>query len=157
MPTTSPKGEEIVGSLLRGLDVIGILSEAEKPLSLAEVATLADTSRATARRLLLTLERVGYVRTDGRTFQLRPKVMELGDAYLEGLGLPRLHPHLTSLAERVRDTCSLTVLDGDTVVYVDRVKADPVFPPPEWSSAASGLAILSPRTVETLHPPPDLP
>ncbi|MFD7073284.1 IclR family transcriptional regulator C-terminal domain-containing protein [Nocardioides sp. NPDC057577] len=124
MPTTSPKGEEIVGSLLRGLDVIGILSEAEQPLSLAEVATLADTSRATARRLLLTLERVGYVRTDGRTFQLRPKVMELGDAYLEGLGLPRLHPHLTSLAERVRDTCSLTVLDGDTVVYVDRVKAD---------------------------------
>jgi IclR family pca regulon transcriptional regulator len=120
----SPPKDDIVASLLRGLDVLGILSAADQPLSLAEVARLGATTRATARRLLLTLERIGYVATDGPTFWLRPKVMELGDAYLDGLGLPRIaHPHLAALAERVRDTCSLTVLDGDTVVYVDRVKA----------------------------------
>lgn len=114
----------MVTSLLRGLDVLGILSGSDQPLSLAEVARLGGTTRATARRLLLTLERIGYVATDGPTFWLRPKVMELGDAYLDCLGLPRIaHPHLASLAERVRDTCSLTVLDEDTVVYVDRVKA----------------------------------
>lgn len=124
MPTSTSPGDDLVASLLRGLDVIGILSRAEEPLSLAEVARRADTTRATARRLLLTLDRLGYVSTDGPTFWLRPKVMELGDTYLDGLGLPRVaHPHLASLAARVRDTCSLTVLDGDSVVYVDRVKA----------------------------------
>lgn len=123
MTATSPDSP-VVSSFARGLDVLGILSRSEQPISLAEIARLADTTRATARRLLLTLERIGYVATDGPTFWLRPKVMELGDAYLDGLGLPRIaHPHLASLAERVRDTCSLTVLDGDTVVYVDRVKA----------------------------------
>lgn len=123
MPDGPPKGD-VVSSFARGLEVLGILSGSEQPISLAEIARAADTTRATARRLLLTLERIGYVATDGPTFWLRPKVMELGDAYLDGLGLPRIaHPHLASLAERVRDTCSLTVLDGDTVVYVDRVKA----------------------------------
>lgn len=124
MAVESQRQDDIVSSLLRGLDVLGILSASDQPLSLAEVARLGATTRATARRLLLTLERIGYVATDGPTFWLRPKVMELGDAYLDGLGLPRIaHPHLAALAERVRDTCSLTVLDGDTVVYVDRVKA----------------------------------
>lgn len=124
MPTESSPRDDTVSSLARGLEVLGILSGSERPLALAEIARLAATTRATARRLLLTFERIGYVATDGPTFWLRPKVMELGDAYLDGLGLPRIaHPHLAALAERVRDTCSLTVLDGDTVVYVDRVKA----------------------------------
>ncbi|TQL66963.1 IclR family transcriptional regulator [Nocardioides albertanoniae] len=122
--TSTPASSETVTSLLRGLDVLGILSRADHPVSLAEVARLADTTRATARRLLLTLEKLGYVATDGPTYWLRPKVMELGDLYLAGLGLPEVaHPHLAALAARVHDTCSLTVLDGDSVVYVDRVKA----------------------------------
>jgi IclR family pca regulon transcriptional regulator len=117
------RGSDSVASLLRGIDVILILSGADRPLTLAEVARLADTTRATARRLLLTLEKLGYVSSDGPMFWLRPKVMEFGDTYLDVLGLPRIaHPHLALLAERVRDTCSLTVLDDDTVVYVDRVK-----------------------------------
>lgn len=124
MPADNAQHKETVTSLLRGLDVLGVLGASERPLSLAEVARLAGTTRATARRLLLTLEQIGYVATAGPTFWLQPKVMELGDAYLDGLRLPEIaHPHLASLAERVRDTCSLTVLDGDTVVYVDRVKA----------------------------------
>jgi IclR family pca regulon transcriptional regulator len=124
VPTETSQKDDTVASLARGLEVLRILSRSERPLSLSDIARLAGTTRATVRRLLLTLERVGYVATDGPTFWLRPKVMELGDAYLDGLVLPRIaHPHLASLAERVRDTCSLTVLDGDTVVYVDRVKA----------------------------------
>ena len=122
--TSKATRSDTVTSLLRGLDVLGILSRADHPVSLAEVARLADTTRATARRLLLTLEKLGYVATDGPTYWLRPKVMELGDLYLAGLRLPEIaHPHLAALAARVHDTCSLTVLDGDSVVYVDRVKA----------------------------------
>lgn len=123
MPASGQRADDTVASLLRGLEVIGILARADRPLSLAEIARLADTTRATARRLLLTLEGVGYVSSDGPTFWLRPRIMELGDTYLEVLALPRIaHPHLSELAERVRDTCSLTVLDRDSVVYVDRVK-----------------------------------
>jgi IclR family pca regulon transcriptional regulator len=124
VPVDAETREETVTSLLRGIEVIRILSASDGRMSLAEVARLADTTRATARRLLLTLEQQGYVATDGPTFWLRPKVMELGDAYLDGLRLPEIaHPHLAALADRVRDTCSLTVLDGDTILYVDRVKA----------------------------------
>lgn len=113
-----------VTSLARGIKILRVLSEAGIPLSLAAVAERTDSTRATARRLLLSLQHVGYVATDGPTFWLRPQLMELGDLYLDRLGLPALaRQHLALLAERVRDTCSLTILDGDTVVYVDRVKA----------------------------------
>ncbi len=116
---------DLVTSLQRGLEVIGILTETDSPTTLAEVARKAGTTRATARRLLITLEAEGYVASDGPTFWLRPRVMELGDIYLASLGLPRFaHPRLADLAATVHDTCSLTVLDGDSVVYVDRVKAN---------------------------------
>ncbi|MGW5382435.1 IclR family transcriptional regulator domain-containing protein [Nocardia sp. NPDC003963] len=125
-PTTAPD-EELVTSLLRGLEVLDILGSSQKPLTLAEVARAVDTTRATARRFLLTYEHMGYVATNGPTFWLRPKIMELGDIYLDSLGLTAVaHPWLAALAHEVRDTCSLTVLDGDSVVYVDRVKASRV-------------------------------
>lgn len=127
MSRTTVPDEELVNSLLRGLDVLDILGNSEVPMSLAEVARAADTTRATARRFLLTLEHIGYVATNGPTFWLRPKTMELGDTYLDCLGFPAVaHPYLAALAHEVRDTCSLTVLDGDSVVYVDRVKASRV-------------------------------
>lgn len=115
---------DTVQSLLRGLEVLEVLSRAQEPLSLSDVARLCDTSRASARRFLYTLRTLGFATETDDGFLLRPKVMELGDAFLAGSGLPRVaHPHLTSLAHEVQDTCSLTVLDGDDVVYVDRVKA----------------------------------
>ncbi|ALG86118.1 IclR family transcriptional regulator domain-containing protein [Gordonia phthalatica] len=118
---------DVVTSLARGIAVLRSLSVTDGPLTLAEVATRCNTTRATARRLLLTLEHLGYVASDGPTFWLRPRVMELGDAYLAGLGLPDLaHAHLERLADRVHDTTSLTVLDDDDIVYVDRVKASRV-------------------------------
>ena len=116
--------DDVVRSLDRGLEVIEVMSRAQSSLTLADVSRLCGTSRATARRLVLTLKELGYVAFDGYAYSLRPRVMDFGDAYLSGLALPRIaHPHLARLAAKVQDTCSLTVLDEFDVVYVDRVRA----------------------------------
>lgn len=126
MPTDvdSRASDDVVRSLERGLEVIEVMSRAQTSLTLADISRLCDTTRATARRLVLTLKELGYVAFDGYAYSLRPRVMDLGDAYLSGLGLPQVaHPHLARLAATVQDTCSLTVLDEFDVVYVDRVRA----------------------------------
>lgn len=91
-------------------------------LTLSEVARTAGMTRATARRFLLTLADLGYVRFDGRLFRLTPKVLELGYAYLSGLSLPDVaEPHLEQLARRTHESSSVCVLDGRDIVYVARV------------------------------------
>ena len=108
-------------SLSRGLSVMRALS-GPRPLTLSEVARESGLSRAAARRFLLTLEQLGYVRADARRFALTPRVLELGFAYLSALGLPELaQPHLERLVEAVRESSSVSVLDGSEIVYVARV------------------------------------
>ena len=110
-----------VQSLERGLAVIRALSAPESQ-TLSDVARTTGLTRATARRFLLTLERLGYVRQDQGRFSLTPQVLELGHAYLSSLTLPELaQPHLARLVERVHESSSVSVLDGDEVVYVARV------------------------------------
>lgn len=91
-------------------------------MTLSEVARLTGLTRATARRFLFTLVALGYARTDGREFALRPRVMELGYSYLSTLTLPDVvQPHLEALATTVSESCSVAVLDDDDVAYVARV------------------------------------
>jgi len=91
-------------------------------LSLSEVARATGLTRAAARRFLLTLVKLGYVRSDGREFSLRPRVLELGYAYLSGLALPEVAaPHLEELVARLHESSSISILDGHHVVYVARV------------------------------------
>jgi IclR family pca regulon transcriptional regulator len=76
---------------------------------------------ATARRCLLTLEELGYVTRNGRQFLLRPKVLELGAAYLESMNIESLtKTHLEELARNTGDSAALCVLDGAEIVYVAR-------------------------------------
>jgi IclR family pca regulon transcriptional regulator len=71
---------------------------------------------------LLTLIDLGYVRTDGRLFALRPRILELGYAYLSSMSLPEVaQPHMEELVAKVHESCSVSVLDGTDVVYVARV------------------------------------
>lgn len=123
MPTTPPdRSPDHVQSLERGLAVIRAFSGETGPLSLAEVARRCDLTRAAARRFLLTLVHLGYVAQDGRDFALRPRVLELGVAYLSGLGfLDVARPHLEAVSHAVDESASISVLDGDDVVYVARV------------------------------------
>jgi len=111
-----------VQSLERGLAVIRAFDAHHRELTLSEVARICDLTRAAARRFLLTLTDLGYVRTDGRLFSLTPRVLELGYAFLSSLSLPDVaEPHLEQLSAEVHESSSVSVLDGDDVVYVARV------------------------------------
>lgn len=95
----------------------------ERPeLTLAEVARATGLTRASARRFLHTLVDLGYVSFDSRAFRLRPRVLELGYAYLSTLTLNEVAaPHMEALVARTRESSSIAVLDGDDIAYVVRV------------------------------------
>ncbi|MFI6064373.1 IclR family transcriptional regulator [Micromonospora sp. NPDC051227] len=117
--TRSP---EFVQSLERGLAVIRAFDGEHPQLTLSEVARRTGLTRAAARRFLLTLVELGYVHTDGRLFSLRARILELGYAYLSSLSLPEVaQRHMEALVAQVHESCSVSVLDGDEVVYVARV------------------------------------
>ena len=110
-----------MGGLSKGLDVIRAFTRESPALTLTEVARMAQLPAATARRCLLTLEELGYVTRSGRVFLLRPKVLELGAAYLESMNIETLtKTHLEDIASRTGDSAALCVLDGTEVVYVAR-------------------------------------
>ncbi len=118
----APARSDFVQSLDRGLAVIRAFGPDRERLSLSEVARATGLTRAAARRFLLTLVSLGYVRSDGREFSLRPRVLELGYAYLSGLSLPDVAaPHMEELVARLHESSSISVLDGQHVVYVVRV------------------------------------
>lgn len=117
-----PSRSDFVQSLDRGLAVIRAFGPDREQLTLSEVASATNLTRAAARRFLLTLVSLGYVRSDGRKFSLRPRVLELGYAYLSGLALPDVAaPHMEELVAKLHESCSISVLDGQHVVYVVRV------------------------------------
>jgi IclR family pca regulon transcriptional regulator len=102
--------------------VIQVFSRERPALTLSEVARLTNTTRATARRILLTLEKLGHVRSDGKLFTLTPRVLSLGWAYLASLNLPELaQPIMEDLVERTKESCSMATLDPPEIVYVARV------------------------------------
>ena len=86
------------------------------------VAEAASLPRPTARRILLTLEELGYVRAISGSFMLTPKVIELGMAYVDFLGLWTMaRPHMERLVARTGESSSIGQLDGSDIVYIARV------------------------------------
>ena len=116
------RGTHHVQSLERGLTVIKAFDAGSPSLTLSDVAKAPGLTRAAARRFLLTLVDLGYVRTDGKLFSLTARVLELGYAYLSSLTLPEVaQPHMERLSAEVRESSSVSVLDGTDIVYVARV------------------------------------
>ncbi len=116
---------DFVQSLDRGLAVIRCFSAEHPSLTLSEVAERTGLTRAAARRFLLTLQELGYVGSSGRQFSLRPRVLALGYAYLSSFSVSQIaQPHLEDLAEDLHESCSVSVLDGDDLVYVARASAN---------------------------------
>lgn len=113
---------EFVQSLERGLAVLRAFDQQRPAMTLADAAKATGLTRATARRLLHTLVEVGYVSTDGKYFELTPKVLDLGYAYIASLQLSDIaQPFMEHLSEQVHESVSAAVLDGTQVVYVARV------------------------------------
>jgi len=113
---------DYVQSLSRGLTVLQAFNAERPAMTLADMSRATGLTRATARRLLLTLVALGYVCTDGRTFELTPRVLDLGFAYVSSLQLPDIaQPFMEALSDRVHESVSASVLDGTQIVYVARV------------------------------------
>jgi IclR family pca regulon transcriptional regulator len=159
---TAPVAEreaDFVQSLQRGLAVIRAFDADEPALTLGEVAAATGLARAAARRFLLTLVDLGYVRDEGRLYRLSPRVLELGRAYLSSLRLPEVaQPHLRALVDDVHESSTIAVLDGAEIVYVAHVPArrimsisigvgarDPAF------ATSLGRALLAGQEDETLE------
>lgn len=113
---------EFVNSLARGLAVIRAFSREAPEMTLSETAARTGMTRAAARRFLLTLERLGYVCSDGRRFRLAPKILDLGFAYLSSMDLWDVAmPYMEQVSEEVHESCSASVIEACDIVYVARV------------------------------------
>jgi IclR family pca regulon transcriptional regulator len=118
---TAQRRRETMGGLAKGLGVIRAFTRDRAALTLSDIAGITEMPAATARRCLLTLEELGYVTRSGRQFLLRPKVLEIGAAYLESMNIEVLtKTHLEELARKTGDSAALCVLDGTEIVYVAR-------------------------------------
>jgi IclR family pca regulon transcriptional regulator len=118
-PRAANSGDQM-GGFAKGLAVIEAYGRGRNSLTIAEVAKLSGLDRASARRCLLTLVNRGYATTDGRYFELTPRVLRLGYAYLAAPLPTLIQPTLDSLASNLRESCSASVLDGTEIVYVAR-------------------------------------
>ena len=115
-------GPDFIEALARGLDVIKAFRPGRPTMTLSEVAAQTGLARPTARRVLITLQHLGYVRNDGGAFALTPRVIELGTSYVESLGLWQIaRPHMERLVRETGESTSIAQLDGSDIVYVARV------------------------------------
>lgn len=110
---------EAVTPLIRGIAVLRRLTEADGVSSLSGLERSTGLARSTVDRITATLARRGYVRLDGRDAVLAPRLMELGNAYLAALRLPRLlDAHADALADELDESVSLAVGDQDGIRFI---------------------------------------
>lgn len=115
-------GDGYVQSFARGLEVIRSFDAQAPQQTLTQVAGRSGLTRAGARRILLTLQALGYVQTDGRLYRLTPRILDLGFAYLSSMPIWSLaEPVMQALVAQVQESCSAAVLDAADIVYVMRV------------------------------------
>lgn len=138
-------GGEFVEALARGLDVILAFEPRAVALTVSDVALRTGLARPTARRLLMTLEQLGFVRVIDGAYSLTTKVLRLGTAVIASQGLWDLaRPHLVSLVGRTGESSSMSQLDGSDIVYTARV------PVPKIIAFAVNIGTLFPSVATSM-------
>lgn len=161
-PSLKP-GDSYVQSFARGLSVIRAFGADAPRQTLTEVAKRCGLTRAGARRILLTLQTLGYVRAEGRLFELTPKILDLGFAYLSSQPLWQFaEPQMLQLTGELKESCSIAVLDAQDIVFVMRTPTRKIFNEalgvgsrlPAWATAMGRvlLAALPPEELEARLP-----
>nr|WP_296068140.1 IclR family transcriptional regulator C-terminal domain-containing protein [uncultured Actinoplanes sp.] len=151
-------GPDFIEALARGLEVLRSFRPGSPATTLSEIATLTGLARPTVRRILITLEELGYVRTADRGFALTPRVLELGMAYVNALNMWDVaRPHMQRLVAQTNESTSMAQLDGSDIVYVARVAVPKIvtlavtigtrFPAAATSMGKVLLAALPPASV----------
>ncbi|RUR54284.1 IclR family transcriptional regulator domain-containing protein [Vreelandella populi] len=119
-----PESRDFVTALASGLEVIRAFDYEHPRMTLSEVATRTGMNRAKARRFLLTLHSLGYVRKQQRYFELAPRVLQLGYAFLSANNYRGvIQQYLEDITLEIGESSSLGVLDGEDVIYVARSAA----------------------------------
>lgn len=114
--------KEFMTTLAKGLAVLGAFDKQRPTMTLSQAAQAVDLSRATARRVLRTLAKLGYVEQNGAQFSLSPRILQLGFAFLSTQNwIERALPLMRGLSEKMHESCSASILEGTEVVYVARV------------------------------------
>ena len=149
-------GPDFIEALARGLEVLRCFQPGQPQMALSDIAATTGLARPTVRRILLTLQELGYVSPSDRGYVLTPRVLELGMAYIGSQGLWDIaRPHMESLVSRTGESSSMAQLDGSDIVYVARVAVPKIislavtigtrFPAPATSQGKVLLAALPPQ------------
>ncbi len=155
----SKDSKDFIGSIERCMDVIRAFDADDVEMAPADVAAKTGLTRATARRILLTLATLGYVATDGKWFRLSPKILDLGFSYLTSMQIGQvIQPIINASSKTVGETCVLSVLQENDIVSIahssfdrfDQVTFYPGTHLPACVSAA-GRVILAHEEAEKLH------
>ena len=119
---------DFIESLDRGLRVLELFGGGQQPMTLSDLAKAADLPRATARRILFTFERAGFVESDGKLFGLTPRVLVLASSYLASNHVVSvLQPALDKLSSEAQEISSMAILDGNDVVFIARASPTRIF------------------------------
>jgi len=111
-------------TLANGLGIITLFNDRNPSMTLNELTKKSCLHRATVYRIVLTLEQLGYISREGKAFKLNPSTLNLGYSYLSSLPFFNIaHDLLHDLNKRIGLATSITVLDGEDVVYVSRIHA----------------------------------
>lgn len=156
--TVKPPAEGMAG-LAKGLAVLESFGTAGSRMTISDTAKATDLTRATARRCLLTLVELGYLTHDGKYFTPTPRMLRLGDTYVETSALPQLAvPHLGAVREKVQESVSLAVLQDDEALFVARSEVPRIVNTGVRVGAAlpayvssTGQVLLAGLPIEELH------
>lgn len=114
--------KDFLATFARGLEVIKSFDNESPSMTLSDLAKKTGLSRASARRFLLTLQKLGYVSNEDKHFKLTAKILDLGYSYLSSLNFTEIiTPYMEAVAHKLGESCSATVLDGQDVVYIARI------------------------------------
>ncbi|WP_436534871.1 IclR family transcriptional regulator domain-containing protein [Actinoplanes sp. HUAS TT8] len=152
---------DFIEALARGLEVLRSFRPGTPAMTLSEIAGQTGLARPTVRRILITLETLGYVRGAGRGYALTPRVLELGMAYVNALNMWDIaRPHMEKLVAQTNESTSMAQMDGSDIVYVARVAVPKIvtlavtigtrFPAPATSMGKVLLAALPPGSVDSV-------
>jgi IclR family pca regulon transcriptional regulator len=156
---TRAAGPDFIEALARGLDVLRCFQPGQPVMTLSEIAAATGLARPTVRRILLTLDELGYVRSAERGFALTPRVLELGMTYINALNMWDIaRPHMQRLVAQTNESSSMAQLDGSDILYVTRVAVPKIitlavtigtrFPAPATSMGKVLLASLPPAELD---------
>jgi IclR family pca regulon transcriptional regulator len=154
-------GPDFIEALARGLDVLRSFRPGTPSMTLSEIAGHTGLARPTVRRILITLEALGYVRAAARGYTLTPRVLDLGMAYVNALSMWEVaRPHMEKLVAQTNESTSMAQLDGGDIIYVARVAVPKIvtlavtigtrFPAPATSMGKVLLAALPPAQLATV-------